>query len=123
MTIKTFIFLLFFQLSNIFAQNYPNINDFIEVDKNPIPINLDKIKNKIIYPKELKEMGIYGKCVIRVLVDSLGNIVDCKTIRSPHPIMTNYYESILFDLKLQPAMKNGKAIACWVNVPFDYHPR
>ncbi len=99
MTIKTFIFLLFFQISNLIAQNYPKINDIIEVDKEPKPINLGEIRKKIYYPKELREMGIMGKYVIRILIDSLGDIVDYKTIRSPHQIMTDMYERLIVELK------------------------
>ncbi len=117
---KVFIFLFFFQNHYLFAQNCSSENiDGIILTSPPNPINFNEIKKKIHYPKILIEMGISGKYIIRVLVDSLGNIVDCKTIRSPHQILTNMYESLIVELKFQPAIKNGKAVECWINIPLD----
>ncbi len=121
---KSLILILFFIKSTIFAQNYPLIDDLTyKVDKEPYCLNrydFFKIIAETKEYKELKEMGAAGKYSVRVLVDSLGNVLDYKTVRSPLELVTQMFEKSIKELKFQPAIKDGKTVVCWVNVPLDH---
>ncbi|MEO0472848.1 MAG: hypothetical protein AAF206_24745, partial [Bacteroidota bacterium] len=51
----------------------PSINDFVFVDREPRPLNLDYIRTRINYPQIAREASISGTVVMRILVDERGN--------------------------------------------------
>lgn len=73
---------------HIGSDSIPDPDQFILVDQEPTPLNLDEFNKKIGYPLLLREAGIIGKVVFRVLVDEEGNYVRHEVIKSPHPLLT-----------------------------------
>ena len=53
----------------------PDINAFISVDQEAVPVNLDQIRKQVGYPQIARDAGIQGQVVIRVLIDENGNYV------------------------------------------------
>lgn len=100
----------------------PSSSDFISVDQEPIPLNIDEFNRKIGYPLPLREAGIIGQVVFRILIDKEGNYVRHEVIRSPHPLLTEAFEKHLSELTFAPAMKEGMPVPFWINLPIQIHP-
>ncbi len=98
----------------------PNPYEFVLVEKEPAPVNMDDIKQRIGYPPQAKEAGIEGIVTVRVLVDENGNYVKHIVLNSPHPILTKAVEKELPKLKFTPGIQAGKPIKVWVNIPFRF---
>jgi TonB family protein len=95
-------------------------NDFVLLEKEPAPINMDELKGMIGYPPIAKESEIQGKVIIRVQIDEKGNYVKHIVIKDPHPILTKAVESKIPNLRFFPGIQNGKPIKVWVTIPFDF---
>jgi len=63
-------------------------NEFVLLEKEPAPVNLDQLKGLIGYPPMAKEAEIEGKVIVRVQVDKEGKYVKHLVIKDPHPILT-----------------------------------
>lgn len=95
-------------------------NDFVMLEKEPAPVNMDEIKKLIGYPPMAKEAEIEGKVVLRVQVDTHGDYVKHVVIKDPHPILTAEVVKSLKHLKFTPGIQSGKPIKVWVTIPFDF---
>lgn len=98
----------------------PTATEFIAVEKEPQPVNMDEFRRKVGYPPLAKEAQIQGKVIMRVLVDKDGNYVKHIILRNPHPILTSEVEKNVKMLKFVPAVQAGKPIKVWVNLPVDF---
>jgi TonB family protein len=122
------ILFFIFSFSLTIAQTTPNSekeheigpNDFVVLEKEPAPINLDELKKMIGYPKEALEKDIAGKVVIRMMIDEKGNYVKHIIIKDPNPILSNAVSSKISALRFTPGIQNGKPIRVWVTIPFDF---
>ncbi|AOW19301.1 TonB family protein [Urechidicola croceus] len=104
----------------IINENNPDPNDFINVDKEPIPTNLNSIRAAIGYPTAAKNAEIEGKVIVRILVGKDGDYIKHITIRNSHAILNKAIEPHLVNLKFTPALKDGKPLKYWVTIPFDF---
>lgn len=95
-------------------------NDFVLLEKEPEPINLNDLIQMIGYPPEAKASKIQGKVIIRVQIDTKGNYVKHIVIKNPHPFLTQAVESKIAFLKFEPGIQHGKPIKVWVTIPFDF---
>ncbi len=98
----------------------PGINDFVLLDKEPVPLNLNEIKGQIGYPKKAKDQELEGKVVVRILLDRQGNYNRHSLYSDPHPILSRAVTSQIPNLKCTPGMRSGKPVWCWVTIPFDF---
>lgn len=98
----------------------PDPNAFIMAEEQPKPVNLANIQRAINYPQLLKEQGIEGRVMFRILVNERGDYVKHIVNRSPHKLMTQEAEKHLNKLKFTPAIQAGKPIKFWVNVPIVF---
>ena len=98
----------------------PGPNDFILLEKEPKPLNLDEIKMKIGYPAEAKELEISGKVIVRILVSESGIYLKHIIIKNPNPVLTSAVESKIPGLRFSPGMLDGKNVKSWLTVPFDF---
>jgi protein TonB len=98
----------------------PDVNEFIYVEKQPAPVNLDEIKKNIKYPTIAKEGNIQGKVIIKILVDKEGNPVKHHVVRSPHQLLTDACVKEIYKLKFTPGIQAQKPIKVWVQIPFDF---
>lgn len=95
-------------------------NDFMLVDKEPVPMNLAEVNKMIGYPPDAIASKIEGKVIARILVDEKGTYVKHIILKDPHPILTNAVESKISNLTFKPAIQNGKPIKLWYTIPFDF---
>lgn len=63
-------------------------NDFVPLEKEPAPVNLNDIKNLIGYPPMAREAEIEGKVTVRIQVDKNGKYVKHIVLKDPHPLLT-----------------------------------
>ncbi len=109
------------QLAQIdFEDQLPDIHEYVSVDRQPIPINLDEIKKEIGYPIEAIKQEIEGLVYTRILVDKHGHYLDHKITRHLHPSIDNAIAYHLPKLKFLPAIKDGQSINFWVNTSFYF---
>lgn len=98
----------------------PKYTDFIFVEKEPDPVNLDDITKMIGYPPAAREAGIEGQVHIRILVGKNGKYEKHVVTRKAHPLLNNAVTSKISKLSFTPAIQSGKPIKVWVTVPFDF---
>ncbi|MEY3444273.1 MAG: hypothetical protein RLZZ519_2554 [Bacteroidota bacterium] len=94
--------------------------DFVLLEKEPAPVNLDQLKGLIGYPPMAKEAEIEGKVIVRVQVDKNGQYVKHLVIKDPHPILTKAVTDKINMLNFTPGIQAGKPIKVWVTIPFDF---
>jgi periplasmic protein TonB len=99
---------------------FPPVDSFMVVDKEPQAVNLDELRDIIGYPPMAKEGGIEGKVTLRVLVDKHGNYVKHAILKDPHPILTRAVTGKIHLLKTTPGIQAGKPVPVWVNLPFNF---
>lgn len=102
------------------AEPEPSPNDFVFVEEEPQPINMNEVAKEIGYPQVLKDAAIEGNVVIRVLVDEFGKYQKHIVINKIHPALSAEVEKHIAKLKFTPAIQGGKAIKFWVNIPFNF---
>jgi periplasmic protein TonB len=102
------------------AAKEPAPTDFVEVEQEATPLNMQEVKTKIVYPAIAKEAALEGKVVVRVLVDERGNYAKHVVIKDPHALLTNEVVSKVNLLKFTPAVSKGKPVKMWVTIPFDF---
>jgi periplasmic protein TonB len=95
-------------------------SDFVALEKEPAPVNLEDIKKLIGYPTMAKEAEIEGKVTVRVQVDKTGKYVKHVVLKDPHPILTKAVVDKLPQLAFTPGIQAGKPIKVWVTIPFDF---
>ncbi len=102
------------------VEEEPDIRTFVSVEEEPKPVNIRDIQKEIGYPQIARDAGIQGNVVARVLVGTEGEYLKHKIIASAHPILMRAVEKHLHKIKFTPAVKEGKQIWFWVNVPFRF---
>ncbi|MEL6850252.1 MAG: energy transducer TonB [Bacteroidota bacterium] len=104
----------------VIVDNEPKINEFISVEQEPAPVNMDDIKKLVGYPQIARDAGIEGQVVVRVLVDKKGNYTKHRVVNQVHPILAEAVEKHISKLKFTPAIQGGRPIKFWVNIPFAF---
>lgn len=99
-----------------------DVNEYVAVEKEPKPLNLEEIKAKIGYPEDAYAIGIQGKVIVRILVDEQGKPQKHVMIRSPHPSLTHAVEKEIYNIQFQPGILEStqKPVPIWVNIPFNF---
>lgn len=95
-------------------------SEFVALEKEPAPVNLNDIKQLIGYPPMAKEAEIEGKVTVRIQVDKNGRYVKHIVLKDPHPILTKAVTDKLPQLQFTPGIQAGKPIKVWVTIPFDF---
>ena len=92
-----------------------------------VPYHRIEIKPKLIrkppmmYPEEVKDAGIEGTVVVKMLVDIDGTVIETKVLRSSGNYILDQAaleaaERALF----KPATQDGVPVRVWVSMPFRY---
>ncbi|MDW8332778.1 MAG: energy transducer TonB, partial [Bacteroidia bacterium] len=102
------------------AAQHPAPDEFVAVDKQPAPLNLPDVKRSIVYPAAALDSAVAGKVFVKILVDESGRPVEHRIIKSPHRLLSEAVESRVYDLRFSPAERDGKPIAAWVTLPFQF---
>jgi TonB family protein len=91
-----------------------------KVDSEPQILNLADVQQQIGYPQLAKYKGIEGTVHTRVLVDSTGKFVKHMILKSPDKSLDMAVSGSIYYLKFTPALYNGKPVAYWLNIPFEF---
>ncbi|MBE2187496.1 MAG: TonB family protein [Rhodothermales bacterium] len=71
-----------------------------------------------IYPERLKRAGVVGRVVVRVLVDTVGDVQDVQVLRSDDNRLDAYVLEAVGQWTFRPARwEGGKLVAAWTTVP------
>lgn len=90
-----------------------------EVEKAPVAVNLSAVRGSMRYPEIAKSSGIEGKVTVKVLVSPDGSVEKVGSISGPDVFHDEVRDKVM-SLQFTPALQNGKAVSCWVNVPFSF---
>lgn len=105
------------------VKDKPDIDDhttFVNLEKEPKPVNMDELSRLIGYPPLAKQGEIQGKVVLRVKVDANGNYVKHVVLRSDHGILLSAVAQNISNLICTPGIQAGKPIPVWLTIPFNF---
>lgn len=108
------------RIPEVIVDHGPGINDFVSVEEEPQPVNMNDLIKLIGYPQIARDAGIQGTVVVRVLVDKKGRYSNHKVINQVHPILSKNVEKHINRLTFTPAIQGGNPIQFWVNIPFNF---
>lgn len=98
----------------------PGIHDYIFVDVEAKPINMDQVVREMGYPAKAIKSKIEGVVHARVLVDKNGACIAHKITRSVHPLLDAAVSEHIGLLEFRPAELHNKPVYHWVNVPMRF---
>jgi len=75
------------------------------------------IQRNLIYPQQLRRLGIQGKVIVMTAVDSKGNVGEFKILEANSPEFAEAAIEAIRSVRWQPAKWQGKAVSAWVGVP------
>lgn len=90
-----------------------------EVEKAPECVNLQQVRNQMVYPPMAIEAGIEGRVTVKVLVDGDGSVLKVGSINGPD-IFRDEVSAKSMMLQFTPGLQNGKPVKVWVSVPFIF---
>ncbi len=90
-----------------------------EVEKAPVAVNLSQVRGSMRYPEIAKSSGIEGKVTVKVLVGPDGGVERVGSVSGPDVFYDEVKDKVMA-LQFTPALQNGKAVSCWVTVPFSF---
>ncbi|MCI4670412.1 MAG: tetratricopeptide repeat protein [Bacteroidia bacterium] len=99
------------------------IHEFIFVDEEAYPTNLEKIKTQIGYPVDAMKAKVEGKVMCRILIDAKGSYQEHRITQIGHPLLADAVEPHLSNLNFVPARVDGQQVAYWLNVLFEFDLR
>lgn len=91
-----------------------------QLDRDPEPLNLTEIRQKIGYPKLAIDAGLEAELLVRVQIDEMGSYVQHEFSHTPAPVFTEAIEKHLPGLKFRPAIQEAQAVSTWVTIPFRF---
>ena len=94
----------------------PDINAFIAVEREPIPVK------RVVptYPEIAKRAGVEGKVYIKALVDKEGKVKKAVVLKSDAEIFNQSAFDAVYQWLFTPAVMNNGPVAVWVVVPFNF---
>ncbi|MCS7086949.1 MAG: TonB family protein [Bacteroidia bacterium] len=98
----------------------PALDAFIEVSREPRPLNLDKVLGSVVYPESAKNDGVEGKVQVKILINTDGYAKDFYVRRSPDIRLTHALLERCRFLHYHPAMLDGAPVKAWVNISYDF---
>src|SRR5688572_7803599 len=84
-----------------------------------VPLNLDEVTGMLMYPEIARETKIEDKILIKVLVDTLGNVEKTGSLMGAEVFYEEVKRVAVF-LKFTPAKYNGKPVLMWTTIPFTF---
>ncbi|MEM8898475.1 MAG: energy transducer TonB [Bacteroidota bacterium] len=100
--------------------DYDNLLEAILADVPPEAINMKSIQKAIGYPPQARYANIEGSVIIRLLINEKGKYMSHKVLESSSVILLSAVEEHIKRLKFKPAIKDGKPIPFWINIPFNF---
>lgn len=96
----------------------PDPNEFIQVFSGP-KYDLKELQRNIIFPDHYGKIGIEGRVILRVLIDTTGCILKIICESTDNDILTQSALDAVLKTKFTPAYQDKKPILCWISVPVN----
>jgi TonB family protein len=90
--------------------------DMAELDQPPVPTS----RASPIYPFAMRRTGITGEVVVGFIVDSSGNVVQARVVRSSRSEFEQPALQAVSRWKFQPGRKDGRAVNTRLQVPISF---
>ncbi|MEM6263586.1 MAG: energy transducer TonB [Bacteroidota bacterium] len=94
--------------------------DSLLEDTEPRALNMEEVRKAISYPKAAADANIEGQVIARILVSRSGRIIRYEIWGEADPILDEAVRNKVHMLKFSKAVVNGRAVPCWVDVPFNF---
>jgi TonB family protein len=125
MNIKQILFLWLFaspswMLAQPWSPREPEPSDFIHLDKEPKPLNVDSLQKALVYPPFAMEAGLEGKVILRVLISESGTYIKHIIVKNPTQMLTVAAEAQVPYVRFEPVTQGGHPAKYWVTIPFDF---
>jgi protein TonB len=108
-------------INPLFKENksIPELDDFILVTQEP-GVDLNELQNNIIYPANARKAKIQGRVLLRVLIDTNGDLQKVICEMTDSNLLTKAALDAVLKTKFTPAINDEKAVICWVSVPVNF---
>jgi TonB family protein len=99
---------------------------FVVVEENPeFPNGMEGLyqflATNMNYPADAKAKGIEGKVYVTFVVEKDGSVNNIKTIRSPHPMLTEEAERVVKAMpKWKAGKQHGKKVRVQYTLPINF---
>jgi len=103
-------------VENIQLEEEPDIDAFIPVEKEPVPVK----RVSPAYPEIAKRAGVEGKVYIKALVDKEGKVKKAVILKSDAEIFNKDALEAVYQWVFTPALMNNGPVTVWVVVPFNF---
>ncbi len=94
-----------------------------ETDKDKAKVDVMPVaENRVMpkYPDAAKKDHLQGKVYLEVLVDVKGRVEKVKVLKTDAEIFNEAAIASAREWTFKPALKNGKPVATWVTIPFQF---
>jgi TonB family protein len=96
--------------------DYSRLSTSNEVEPEPI----DDLYSFVKYPQLAQRVGIEGRVVVSVLIDTTGYVEKVEVNETSHPWFNESAITALALTRFQPGLKDGKPVKVWYTVPLVY---
>ena len=81
------------------------------------PVEIKRVNP--VYPELAKKAGIEGTVVVKVLVNTKGDVEQVEILKS-HPLLDESAIEAARQFKFKPAKQRDKFVKVWVSIPFNF---
>ncbi len=72
-----------------------------------------------VYPELARKAGIEGMVVVKVLIDTKGNVEDVQVVKS-HPMLDDAAMAAARQFKFKPGKQRDRFVKVWMTIPFTF---
>lgn len=84
---------------------------------------IQRLQNKLRYPKEAQDRNITGVVQLGFMVTKDGKIEDITVIQSPHPLLSRAAKRALKKMRFIPGVQDGKPVDVYMALPIYFSSR
>ena len=97
-------------------------------DTTALPADLVEVRPELlsapvpVYPEVLRRLGVTGRVMVDVVVDTLGRVEpqSLRVVSAPHPGLVEPVRQALDRALFRPARIHGRAVRVLVRIPFEF---
>ena len=97
----------------------PDVDDVSFVEINP-GFDAEELRRSIVYPQMALQAGVTGKVIVRVLIDKTGKPLRTTVFYSESEMLDREAIRAVMSITYTPAIQNGMAVPCWLNIPVNF---
>jgi TonB family protein len=110
-----------FEKGTVFGENNLGPNEWIQMQQEAMPINMNDFRLAVGYPKSALDSNISEKIVIRIQVSDSGKYLGHIMLNeSPHPALAKAVNDNAPMIRFKPSYQNNRPITSWVTIPIHF---